>query len=98
MQINFTGHGIEVTDALHNLIEKKFQKIIRHYKNVITSINVVLNVQKLTHVAEAIVHIKGAEIVANASDENMYKAIDQMILKLDKQLIKHRDKETNHRD
>jgi len=98
MQINYTGQGIDVTDALRNVIDKKFDKITRHFNNNIMSINVILHTQKLTQIIESNILVKGAEITANGQDENMYKAIDKMIAKLDKQLIKLKEKESNHRD
>jgi len=96
MQINYSGHDVEVTDALKNLIEKKFERIKRHFNHPITRVDVILSVQKLEQKAEINLHISGYEINAHAQDEDMYKAIDQMMLKLDTQLKKHKEKMTSH--
>jgi putative sigma-54 modulation protein len=96
MKINFTGHDIEVSEALKNLIEKKFQRIERHFNHNITSANVILSVQKLQHKAEINLLIAGAEINAHAVNEDMYKAIDSMLARLNKQLMKHKEKMSDH--
>lgn len=97
MKINFTGHEIEITEALRSLITKKFDRIASHFNHPMTNANVILSAQKLNHVAEITVNIKGLQINAKASSDDMYKAIDQMIQKLDKQLIKHKEKITSHK-
>jgi putative sigma-54 modulation protein len=98
MKINFTGHNIEITPALHDIIEKKFHRIENHFKHQITSANVILNVEKLINLAEITVHISGAEIHAKAEADDMYKAIDLMIDKLHTQIMKCKAKEANHRE
>ena len=98
MKINFTGHEIEVTSALQNLITKKYERIASHFNHPITGADVILSTQKLNHTAEITVNIKGMRINAKSTCEDMYKAIDQMIEKLDRQLIKHKEKMTNHQE
>ncbi len=98
MQISFTGHEMEITSALKNLITKKYERIASHFNHPITSVNVILSAQKLNHTAEITINIKGMQINAKASCEDMYKAIDQMIEKLDRQLIKQKEKITNHQE
>lgn len=92
MEINLTGHNIEITDPLRDVINRKFDRIIRHLNNNIISINVILGTQKLNNIVEATIHIAGAEINAKGSAETMYKAIDVMINKLDKQIRRHKEK------
>jgi putative sigma-54 modulation protein len=99
MQINFTGQGMEITPPLRLLVEDKFQRIIRHFDKNLMNINVVLKTEqkrKTTYVAEANIHIKGNDVYAKAEEDDMYKSIDQMIIKLDKQLRKIKDKLTEH--
>jgi putative sigma-54 modulation protein len=98
MQINFTGHDIEITDALRNLIKKKFSRTEKHFNHNITSANVILSVQKLNNIAEMNIHIAGAEINARAEAADMYKSIDQMMNKLDRQINKHKERMTDHRE
>ncbi len=97
MQVNFTGHGLDVTPALRDYMTGKLEKIERHALKV-TSMQVILGVEKLNQIAEAIIHVPGSEIHARAQSEDMYSAIDMLIDKLDRQVIKHKQKATDHRD
>ena len=97
MQINFTGHGIDITPALKTFTGEKFKKLERHYDRIL-SIHVVFHVEKLNQIAEATVHVTKDEIHAHASAENMYTSIDDLVNKLDRQLIKHKEKLDNHRE
>ncbi|EGG99131.1 Ribosome hibernation protein YhbH [gamma proteobacterium IMCC2047] len=91
MQITLSGHHVEITDALRDIVNNKLEKLERHYDQI-TSINVTLSVEKLRQKADASLHIAGADLVANAEHEDMYTAIDQLIDKLDRQLIKQKEK------
>ena len=95
MEIQFTGHNIDVTSALENIVKKKFAKIKHHCENI-TSAKMIFRVEKLNNIAEITIHIAGAEIHARAESENMYKAIDLMINKLHKQVMKHKEKKEHH--
>ncbi len=97
MEINFTGQHTTVTPYLRDLITKKFDRVKRQLNNNIISANVVLTAQKLNNGVETVLHLKGAEITASAEDENMYKAIDKMLIKLNAQIQKYKDKVTDHR-
>ena len=99
MRINISGHHVEVTEPLHDYVIDKFKKLERHYDNI-TSIDVTLIVEKTTQKAEASVHIAGADLFANVENESMYAAIDSLSDKLDRQLIKHKEKTQgkHHRD
>jgi len=96
MQINISGHHVEVTDALREYVHNKVQKLERHFDNI-TNVQVTLTVEKMVQKAEATVHASGAELHANADNENMYAAIDGLTDKLDRQLIKHKEKMVSHR-
>ncbi len=93
MQLSISGHHIDLTESLNHYVEQKFQKLDRH-SDQITQVHVVLNVEKLQHFAEATAHMTGAELFANADAEDMYAAIDQLTDKLDRQVIKHKEKIT----
>lgn len=97
MQINFTGHGIEVTPALKTFAEEKLDKLEKHHDKIIT-INVVFDVEKLRQIAEATVLVAKGELHASAESDDMYTAIDSLVDKLDRQLIKHKEKMNNHRN
>jgi putative sigma-54 modulation protein len=96
MQVSVTGHHVEVTDSLRNHVEEKIAKLKRHFDNV-TDVHVILTVEKLEQKAEATVQISGAKLFADDVQEDMYQAIDNMIDKLDRQIIKHKEKTGSHR-
>lgn len=95
MQISVTGHHLDVTEALKNYVESKFEKLERHFDHV-TDVHVILGVEKISHKAEATVQISGAKLFAEDQQEDMYAAIDGLIDKLDRQVRKHKDKITDH--
>ena len=95
MQLNVSGHHVEVTAPLREYVENKFQRLQRHFDQI-TNTEVTLVVEKLVQKAEANVHISGADIFAAAEDSDMYAAIDALADKLDRQLIKHKEKTRGH--
>ncbi|CZF83483.1 ribosome hibernation promoting factor HPF [Grimontia sp. AD028] len=95
MQINLTGHHVEITDALRDYVTTKFDKLERFFDHI-NNVHVVLNVEKLQQIAEATLHVNNGEIHAKADSENMYAAIDSLTDKLIKQLTKHKEKMNHH--
>ncbi|RDV28105.1 ribosome hibernation promoting factor [Alteromonas aestuariivivens] len=95
MQINLTGHHVEITDSLRNYVDTKFSKLERHFDHI-SNVHVILNVEKLAQKAEATVHLSGAEVFASSEDTDMYAAIDSMVDKLDRQVLKHKEKLKKH--
>ena len=91
MQLSISGHHVDLTESINTYIEQKFEKLDRH-SDQITQVHVVLNLEKLRHLAEATAHVTGAELFATADAEDMYTAIDQLVDKLDRQVIKHKEK------
>ncbi|WP_409420946.1 ribosome hibernation promoting factor [Pseudaeromonas sp. ZJS20] len=91
MQINLSGHHIELTDPLRDYVNAKFAKLERHFEQI-NNVQVILNVEKLNQIAEAKLNVNGGEIFANAQDADLYAAIDALIDKLDRQLIKYKEK------
>lgn len=97
MQITMKGHRIEVTSALRAYTEDKFERLERHFDKV-TAINVVFDVEKIRQIAEATISVAKGEVHASSEAENMYTAIDLLVDKLDRQLMKHKEKILDHRD
>lgn len=95
MQITISGHQVEVTDPLRDYASEKVGKIQKHFDHVTTT-NIVLHVEKNRHLAEATLHATGATLHANAEGGNMYAAIDSLADKLDRQVLKHKEKTTDH--
>jgi putative sigma-54 modulation protein len=95
MNLNITGHHVEVTPALRDYVSGKVDKVIRHFDHV-TSVHVILTVEKLVQKAEITLHVKGKDIFADSSDADLYAAIDKLIDKLDRQVLKYKDKNQDH--
>ncbi len=91
MNLTVTGHHIDVTDSLRNYVSSKLDRLERHSDDV-TDVHVILSVEKLSRKAEATVNIRGGQLFADTIDEDMYAAIDLLTDKLDRQLIKHKEK------
>ena len=96
MQINVSGHHVEVTPAMRDYVNNKFTRLQRHFDQI-TNSDVTLTVEKLIQKAEATVHITGANLFAQSESDDMYAAIDALADKLDRQLIKHKEKHSNHK-
>ncbi len=96
MQLNISGHHVEVTDALKSYVKTKVERLERHFDNM-TNVHFILSVEKERHKAEATVHVNGANLFAESEDESMYAAIDSLTDKLDRQVKKHKEKMTDHR-
>ena len=95
MNIDITGHHIDLTDSLRAYVNEKFERLERHFDHV-TNTHVILSVQKQSQKAEATIHVTGGNLFADASSEDMYAAIDSLTDKLDRQVIKHKEKMTDH--
>jgi putative sigma-54 modulation protein len=91
MQLKVQGVGIKLTDALKDYVNDKFKRLERKGE-LITSINVTLTVDNLTHIAKADVAVSGGNLHTEAEAESMYPAIDALIDKVDRQLVKYKEK------
>ncbi|HCD26514.1 MAG TPA: ribosome-associated translation inhibitor RaiA [Gammaproteobacteria bacterium] len=91
MQLNITGNHMELTDAINDFVRDKFKKIERHSDQV-TQVHVILSVEKAGHQAEATAHVTGNELFALATADDMYAAIDGLVQKIDRQILKHKEK------
>jgi putative sigma-54 modulation protein len=96
MQLNISGHHLDITPALRQHSNEKLSKIKHHFDQVI-NVNMILEVQKDVQMAEATIHLSGTDLFAKAQSSDMYVSIDQLINKLDSQIIKHKEKLHSHR-
>lgn len=94
MQLNISGHHIEVTDSLRSYVTGKLDRLERHFDSI-NNVNVTLSVEKSRQKAEANILLKGAQLHADATHDDLYAAIDLLNDKLDRQLIKHKEKHQN---
>ena len=91
MNFSITGHHIDVTPALRGYVEDKLSRVTRHFDQVI-NVSVVLSVEKLRQKAEVSVQLPGKAIFVESADGDMYAAIDILADKLDRQILKHKQK------
>jgi putative sigma-54 modulation protein len=96
MNLNLSGHHLEITPAIREHVLSKLNKVKRHFDNMI-DVNVILSVDKLKQKAEANVHISGKTIFVETDDANLYVAIDSLVEKLDRQILRHKEKHTARR-
>lgn len=94
MQLNLSGHQLDITEPLRDYVNEKMSRLERHFDKI-TNVQVTLEVEKLRQKAEATLHVAGGEVVANAEHTDMYAAIDLLTDKLDRQLIKFKEKTLN---
>ena len=95
MNLSITGHHLEVTPALRDYVTQKLERITRHFDRVI-DVKVFLSVDKLVQKAEINIHLRGKEIRAEATDADLYAAIDSLADKLDRQVMKYKEKMNDH--
>jgi putative sigma-54 modulation protein len=91
MNLNLTGNHLNITPAIRDYVLSKLERVNRHFDHVI-DVNVVMSVDKLQHKIEVNLHTRGKDIHAEAIEADMYAAIDVLADKLDRQVIKHKEK------
>jgi putative sigma-54 modulation protein len=96
MNLHLSGHHVDVTPAIRDYVTSKLTRITRHFDQVI-DVNVILSVEKLKQKVEANVHLSGKDIFVECHDTDMYAAIDTLVDKLDRQILKHKEKNVEHR-
>ena len=96
MNLNRTGHHLDITPAIRDYVIAKLGRVKRHFDHVI-DVTVVMSVEKLRHKAEVNLHARGKDIHVEAIEQDMYASIDALADKLDRQVIKHKEKLAVHR-
>jgi len=96
MNLNLTGHHLTITPAIRDYVIAKLDRVVRHFDHVI-DVNVVMTVDKLQQKIEANLHTRGKDIHAEAIEADLYAAIDALADKLDRQVLKHKEKREERR-
>jgi len=96
MNLTLTGHQLTITPAIRDYVGSKLTRVTRHFDHVI-DVNVVMSVEKLRHKIEANLHTRGKDIHVEAVEPDMYAAIDALADKLDRQVLRHKEKLAVHR-
>lgn len=100
MNLTISGHHVDVTPALRGYVESKLHRVVRHFDQLI-SVNVLLSVEKQKEKerrqkAECTLQLKGRNIFAECQDEDLYAAIDELVDKLDRQVVEHKNRTRSH--
>ncbi|MDR1934878.1 MAG: ribosome-associated translation inhibitor RaiA [Candidatus Accumulibacter sp.] len=95
MNLQISGHHLEITPALHEYVTGKLDRVTRHFDHV-TDVNAILSVEKLKQKAEVTVRLPGKDIYVESVDEDLYAAIDILADKLDRQVQKYKQKLQDH--
>jgi putative sigma-54 modulation protein len=96
MNLNVSGHHVEVTPALRGYLQGKLERVTRHFDHVIDA-HVILSVAKLRQKAEVTLHVRGKDIHCASVDADLYAAIDLLVDKLDRQVLKYKGKRESSR-
>lgn len=95
MNLKVSGHHLDVTPAIQGYIEEKMARIARHFDQVM-DIDIILSVDKLEQKVEAKVHLSGKDLYCESIDADMYAAIDGLADKLDRVVLKHKERLADH--
>lgn len=100
MNLTISGHHLEVTPALREYVLTKLERVTRHFDQVV-DVTVMLSVDKSKEKerrqrAVVTMHVKGRDIVVEQSHEDLYAAVDQLMDKLDRQVVRHKDRIQDH--
>ncbi|HJS77794.1 MAG TPA: ribosome-associated translation inhibitor RaiA [Burkholderiales bacterium] len=91
MNLNISGHHLEVTPALRSYVHSKLGRITRHFDHVIDA-HVILTANKVKQKAEVTLHVRGKDLHCECEEVDLYAAIDLLADKLDRQVLKYKDK------
>ncbi len=91
MNLSVSGHHLEVTPAIRSYVRSKLERVIRHFDHVIDA-HVILTVDKLRQKAEVTLHVRGKDLHCECEEADLYAAIDLLADKLDRQVLRYKDK------
>lgn len=91
MNLSVSGHHLDVTPALRSYVQSKLERVSRHFDHVIDA-HVILTVDKLRQKAEATLHVRGKDLHCECEQQDLYAAIDLLADKLDRQVLRYKDK------
>jgi putative sigma-54 modulation protein len=100
MNLLISGHHLEVTPALRSYVTSKLDRISRHFDQVV-DVKVLLTVDNLKEKdlrqkAECNIHVKGRDLHAESAHADLYAAVDDLADKMDRQVLKYKDKAQDH--
>jgi putative sigma-54 modulation protein len=96
MNLNVSGHHLEVTPAIRSYVESKLERVTRHFDHLIDA-HVILTVDRQRQKAEVTLHVRGKDLHCESEENDLYAAIDLLADKLDRQVLRYKDKLYNAR-
>jgi len=96
MNLNVSGHHLEVTPAILSYVRAKMERVTRHFDHVIDA-HVILTVEKLRQKAECTLHVRGKDLHCESEEEDLYAAIDLLADKLDRQVLRYKEKRSTEK-
>ena len=96
MNLSVSGHHLDVTPAIRTYVQSKLERVSRHFDHVIDA-HVILTVDKLRQKAEVTIHVSGKDLHCECEDADLYAAIDLLADKLDRQVLRYKDKRYDKR-
>ena len=96
MNLNVSGHHLEVTPTLRRYVQKKLGRVARHFPRVIDA-HVILTAGRVRKKAEVTLHVRGKELHCQSVQDDLYAAIDLLADKVDRQVLRYKDKRYNPR-
>lgn len=91
MKIEITSKIIDITPAIRERIESRFEKLERLQVPLITP-HVIISKERLMYNIEATAGIPNGKLFAQAEHEDLYAAITDLGQKLERQLTRHIEK------
>ncbi len=100
MNLTISGHHLDVTPALRNYVTSKLDRISRHFDQVV-DVKVILTIERQKEKerrqrAECNIHVKGNDLFAESSHHDLYAAVDELMDKLDRQVVRHKTRLQDH--
>ena len=100
MNLTISGHHLDVTPALRSYVTSKLDRIRRHFDQVV-DVKVLLSLEnqkekERRQKAECNIHIKGIELFAESAHSDLYAAVDELVDKMDRQVVRHKDRLQSH--
>jgi len=100
MNLTISGHHLELTPALRSYASSKLERVLRHFEQVV-DVKMLLSMENQKEKekrqrAECTIHVKGSDLFAEASHADLYAAIDELMDKLDRQVVRYKERLRDH--
>ena len=100
MNLTISGHHFDATKAVRTTGTTELERITRHFAPVV-DLKVLLTVEKQKEKekrqrAECNIHVKGNDLFAESAHSDLYAAVDELVDKLDRQVVRHKDRLQDH--